>query len=256
MDWYKVLGLTPGAVTDREVKDAYYRLAKERHPDALKSKGATYSKFDAEHFRLISEAYDNLKTAEARQAYRFEADLERHGDGEQHWTHRKKHGQRGPSARDRSFTDVGVEFDEAEKKWKRKNYKGHEKQMRFMRMFERLIHPKNMLFVLPLGLLAYFGISAGTKAVKEHFLLPPSVSSSSASAATAAADGGVVGMSAALKRKRKEAGKRAIAAAEMKLVTASGASGASGSSGEEGVMGSSQKQKQKQKDKQIPSYKK
>lgn len=58
MNYYAVLGLKPDA-TNREIKSAYRRLAKEHHPDA----GG-----DVEKFKTITEAYNaltdkNLKTA-------------------------------------------------------------------------------------------------------------------------------------------------------------------------------------------------
>ena len=67
-DALRVLGLSHEA-SIKEVKTKYKFLAKKWHPDVQNSTEAK------ERFRLISEAYENLKTAEARAAYRFEADL-------------------------------------------------------------------------------------------------------------------------------------------------------------------------------------
>ena len=192
-DYYNILGITAGA-TDREVKAAYYELAKRWHPDVQKD-----SLEAKERFRLISEAYENLKTTEARTAYRFEADLIK-SEEEQHWT-RRKSGQAGAgqSARQSSYNDVQMEFDEAEKKWRKKNFKGHERTINFMKTFERIIHPKTLLFIIPAGLLAYWGLSTGVKFAYSVIqdLSKPAVTADQTT-------------KAALKKKRKEAGRRAI----------------------------------------------
>lgn len=61
-DYYKVLGLEPGA-DDKAVKAAYRKLARKYHPDVSKEK-------DAENqFKEIAEAYEVLKSAEKRAEY-------------------------------------------------------------------------------------------------------------------------------------------------------------------------------------------
>ena len=61
-DYYKVLGLEPGA-DDKTVKAAYRKLARKYHPDVSKEK-------DAENqFKDIAEAYEVLKSAEKRAEY-------------------------------------------------------------------------------------------------------------------------------------------------------------------------------------------
>lgn len=56
---YEVLAISPSA-TIEEVKSAYRRCARVAHPD---------HKGDAEHFRLVQEAYAVLGDAEKRAAY-------------------------------------------------------------------------------------------------------------------------------------------------------------------------------------------
>lgn len=61
-DYYKVLGLEPGA-DDKAVKAAYRKLARKYHPDVSKEK-------DAENqFKDVAEAYEVLKSAEKRAEY-------------------------------------------------------------------------------------------------------------------------------------------------------------------------------------------
>jgi curved DNA-binding protein len=61
-DYYKVLGLEPGA-DDKAVKTAYRKLARKYHPDVSKEA-------DAENqFKEVVEAYEVLKSAETRAEY-------------------------------------------------------------------------------------------------------------------------------------------------------------------------------------------
>lgn len=61
-DYYKVLGLEPGA-DDKAVKTAYRKLARKYHPDVSKEA-------DAENkFKDVAEAYEVLKSAEKRAEY-------------------------------------------------------------------------------------------------------------------------------------------------------------------------------------------
>ncbi len=61
-DYYKVLGIAPGA-DDAAIKSAYRKLARKYHPDVSKEK-------DAENqFKDVAEAYEVLKTAEKRAEY-------------------------------------------------------------------------------------------------------------------------------------------------------------------------------------------
>jgi molecular chaperone DnaJ len=59
-DYYKVLGV-PEAATDKEIRRAYRKLAKEHHPDSNPGHEDT--------FKEISAAYDVLSDAEKRSAY-------------------------------------------------------------------------------------------------------------------------------------------------------------------------------------------
>lgn len=64
-DHFQVLGVSR-ACNDEEVKKAYLKLAKEWHPDVNKAPEA------ADKFKVISEAYENLKDEVRRSHYRAE----------------------------------------------------------------------------------------------------------------------------------------------------------------------------------------
>src|SRR2546430_16960135 len=70
-DYYKTLGV-PRTVTDKEIKSAYRRLARQNHPDVNKDPKAT------ERFKLINEAYEVLSDPKKRAKYdQLGADWER-----------------------------------------------------------------------------------------------------------------------------------------------------------------------------------
>ncbi len=62
-DYYKTLGVDKKA-TEKEIKSAYRKLAKENHPDVKKN-----DKDAEKKFREINEAYEVLSDAEKRQKY-------------------------------------------------------------------------------------------------------------------------------------------------------------------------------------------
>ncbi len=61
-DYYEILGVTRGA-NEEEIKRAYYRLARQYHPDVNKEDGA------AAKFKEINEAYQVLSNSEKRSLY-------------------------------------------------------------------------------------------------------------------------------------------------------------------------------------------
>lgn len=65
VNFFDVLGVKPSS-TDEEVKKAYKALAKQWHPDKNREEGAE------DKFKVISAAYDTLKSADLRSIYRRE----------------------------------------------------------------------------------------------------------------------------------------------------------------------------------------
>ncbi|MBN3534436.1 molecular chaperone DnaJ [Mycoplasma procyoni] len=61
-DYYEVLGISKNA-TEKEIKDAYRKLARQYHPDRNKEAGAE------EKFKEVQEAYEILSDAQKRQQY-------------------------------------------------------------------------------------------------------------------------------------------------------------------------------------------
>lgn len=62
--YYEILRVSPQA-SDMEVKRAYHNLAKKFHPDNNRDN----PQLAALRFRLVSDAYANIKTREKRIAY-------------------------------------------------------------------------------------------------------------------------------------------------------------------------------------------
>ena len=167
-DYYRILNLNENAaLSDKEVKDAYFKLAKEWHPDSNKSVDAP------SRFRLINEAYSNLKSKEQRIQYRFDVQQEAIIEHDNDWTKRHSRNRRHINPYAANFNDVNYEYNAAEKKWKASNSKGYnESTINFFRSFEKFIHPRVLFFYLPIGLLSYYALSSGSKHVYTNYIAP------------------------------------------------------------------------------------
>ena len=146
MNYYRLLGLTagPDALTDKLVRDAYYRLAKECHPDVRPGDFES-----AQRFKAVSHAYEMLKTAENRRRVLLEDDD----------FHRKMNARGVSSDYAADFRNVEEEFRSAEKEWKQANKRTH----RLMNSFEAFIHPRVLLVLLPATVFVYYCISSSVK---------------------------------------------------------------------------------------------
>ncbi len=150
VDYFRILDIETDA-TNEEVKAAYLREAKIWHPDANKA-------HDAQHrFVLVSEAYENLKNAEGRDAYKFEISP----DAVEDWTQSGRKNSKYERAR-QDYNDVQYEYDAAEKRWKYANNNANARKLKFAKMFERFIHPRILFFVLPIGMLTFYAVSSLT----------------------------------------------------------------------------------------------
>lgn len=64
VSYYDILQVSPAA-SDRDIRSAYYKLAKRFHPD----RNPEECKLSELRFRLINEAYANLKSPAERMRY-------------------------------------------------------------------------------------------------------------------------------------------------------------------------------------------
>ena len=99
-DYYNVLGVAKDA-TEREIRQAYRRLARQYHPDINKNDAAAEDKF-----KEINEAYGVLSDEDSRKKY------DRYGDN---WRRANDHGQgrgRGPAWGDFRWTSNNGDFED------------------------------------------------------------------------------------------------------------------------------------------------
>ncbi len=82
-NYYEVLGVAKNA-SEKEIRQAYRRLAREYHPDVNKTDAAAEEKF-----KEVNEAYSVLSDEESRKKY------DRYGEN---WKHAEQYEQAGPSS--------------------------------------------------------------------------------------------------------------------------------------------------------------
>ena len=150
-DHYAVLGLSEKASAE-DIKAAYFRLAKEYHPDANKAPGA------AERFRLIAASYEVLKDNEKRANYL----LEKNGVATGEEWHRRDGRRRA------NYSDVRGDFDRASEKMRAEN----RMKFKMMGMFERLIHPRTLFVLVPTGVFSYWVLTSTFAAMKVDHAVP------------------------------------------------------------------------------------
>jgi hypothetical protein len=147
-DHFAVLGVSETA-TAEDIKAAYFRLAKEYHPDANKAPGA------AERFRLIAASYEVLKDNEKRANYLMEKNGVATGE---EWLRRD-------GRRRNNYSDVSGDFNRASEKMKAE----HRMKFKFMGMFERLIHPRTLFVLVPTGVFTYWVLTSTFAAIKVDY---------------------------------------------------------------------------------------
>lgn len=158
--YFHVLGLSyPSDVSDKMIKEAYYKLAKAYHPDAA-------SGGDAARFRQISDAYEAIKDKHRR----AEVQALSVDDDAFHRRHRGSPGDRAANAAqdayERNFRTVESEFASAEDRFRAQNRRA----FAFMSTFERLIHPRVLFVLVPLTVLGYCALSSASKRLYAHVL--------------------------------------------------------------------------------------
>ena len=100
-NYYDVLGVAKDA-TEKEIRQAYRRLARQYHPDVNKNDTAADDKF-----KEINEAYGVLSDEDSRKKY------DRYGDN---WRHAEEYGQsggRGPAGGGFRWTSNNADFEAA-----------------------------------------------------------------------------------------------------------------------------------------------
>src|SRR6202165_1506144 len=97
-DYYKILGVDKKA-TEKEIRQAYRKLARQHHPDVNPGDKQAEAKF-----KEINEAYQVLNDPEKRAKYDQVLDLRRRGGG---WEELLRRGTGSSQAGDGTYTIYG-----------------------------------------------------------------------------------------------------------------------------------------------------
>lgn len=130
-DYFAVLGVRRDSSVE-EIRQAYYQQAKTWHPDLSSHQAA------ATKFKDINEAYEILKNDRSRAQHLLDLGI---GDED----HRQSRYSQAEGDYEYSAEDI-LKREKAKANYKR------------LHMFERIVHPRNLFVLLPIGLVAYFGL--------------------------------------------------------------------------------------------------
>ncbi len=99
-NYYDVLGVAKDA-TEKEIRQAYRRLARQYHPDVNKNDAAAEEKF-----KEINEAYGVLSDDDSRKKY------DRYGENWRHAEEQPRNAKRGPAGGGFRWTSDSVDFED------------------------------------------------------------------------------------------------------------------------------------------------
>ncbi|CAM9728963.1 unnamed protein product [Sphacelaria rigidula] len=138
-DHYRVLGVPPNA-KQQDVRAAYLRLAKQHHPDICKASG------NADHFKAINSAWEVLGNKSKRAMY--DANM---GDTSSFRTRPRPRPTSAWDARARAWGP---------------SYGGGRDMPVILRIWERVTHPRTLLWGVPIAMVGFLAFGATEKEQK------------------------------------------------------------------------------------------